>query len=405
MNKLTLFLLLIVPFAATAQKKQFTFQQLFGDQYPDIFNQLPNISGWEDDDHYLVVEDSAGQKITRSIDALTGKSSAYSAPVEPELPEIANAKNITFSPDKKYVAYTRDNNLFVKELSSGKETALTTDGSDSILNGYASWLYYEEILGRPSHYRAFWWSPDSKQIAYMHFDDSKVPVFPIYVADGQHGYLEKERYPKAGDHNPEVKVGIASISGGATVWADFKSTDDQYFGQPEWTPDNQLWWPWMGRTQNNLIVYQISKTDGSKKQIYSEKQDTWIALDDLDRFTFLSDKTFLFKSDKDGWENLYHYDGNGKLINQVTKGNFWGTEVLYLDQKNKQVYIRARKENSARFDVYKVSLDGKTTARLSSGNYSYDLVEMSPAGKYFIALYSNFDTRLLQCRLSATRGK
>lgn len=393
MNKLLLLLLLASPFASYAQKKQFTFDQLFKGQFPAVFNDLPKVDGWIDDDHYVELRDSAGTQTTWSVDAVTGRSTPYTRPVDPPLPEIEGAKNITASPDKKYVAYTRQNNLYIKELSSGKETALTTDGNDSVMNGYASWIYYEEILGRVSHYKAFWWSPDSKRIAYMHFDDSKVPVFPIYVADGQHGYLEKERYPKAGDTNPEVKIGIATLADQKTVWADFNAADDQYFGQPEWTPNNELWVQWMNRGEDNLIVYQINKTDGSKKEIYSEKQDTWITLDELDRFTFFSDnKSFIFKSDKDGWDNLYHYDMNGKLINQITTGNFWNTELLYLDEKNKQVYIRARKNNSARFDVYKVSLDGKATTRLSSGNYSYDLVDISPKGKYFVAMYSNLST-------------
>ena len=141
-----------------------------------------------------------------------------------------NEKNITASPDRKWVAYTRNNNLFAMEVATKKEMQLTTDGNDSILNGYASWVYYEEILGRGSRYRAFWWSPDSKQIAYMRFDDSPVPVFPIYVIKDQHGYLENERYPKAGDKNPDVKIGVASVDNPKTVWADFNEKDDQYFG-------------------------------------------------------------------------------------------------------------------------------------------------------------------------------
>ncbi len=394
MNKLILLLFVTSPLITLAQKKQFSFEQVFRGKESKVFNAPPAITGWADDDHYLLKKDSAGQHLTYSVEAVTGKSSLYTKSNDDvQLPVIADAKNITASPDKKYVAYTRKNNLYIQELATGKETALTTDGNDSIMNGYASWVYYEEILGRASHYRAFWWSPDSRRIAFMHFDDSKVPVFPIYVADGTHGYLEKQRYPKAGDPNPEVKIGIASIADGTTVWADFNAADDQYFGQPEWTGNNDLWVLWMNRGQDNLIVYQVNNSDGSKKEIYSEKQDTWIALDDVDRFTFLSDnKSFLFKSDKDGWENLYRYDMNGKLINQVTKGNFWGTEILYLDEKNKVVYVRARKENSARFDIYKITLDGKNITRLSAGNYCYDNVSVSPKGKYLVTAYSNLST-------------
>ena len=94
------------------------------------------------------------------------------------------------------VAFTRNNDLYVVDIHSGKEERLTNDATDLVYNGWASWVYYEEILGRPSKYRAFWWSPDSKRIAYMRFDDSKVPEFPLFGADGQHGYVEHTRYPE-----------------------------------------------------------------------------------------------------------------------------------------------------------------------------------------------------------------
>lgn len=385
-------MVLIAPFISFAQKKDFTYDQLFKGSFPEIFKQLLKIDGWADDDHYLEYrKDASGKESLMSVEVKTGNAVPYTKPEEKQ-PEIKGAVNLTLSPDKKYAAYTKeDHNLYIQELSSGKETALTSDGSDVILNGYASWIYYEEILGRASRYKAFWWSPDSKQIAYMRFDDTEVPIFPIYVADGQHGYLEKERYPKAGDKNPEVKIGIANIASQKTVWTDFNAADDQYFGTPSWSPANELFVQWMNRDQDNLIIYKIN-ADGSKKEMYKEHQSTWITLDDPERIEFLSShKGFIIKSDKDGWENLYLHDATGKFISQLTKGNYWGTTILKIDEKNKLVYIKARKENSARFDIYKVSLNGKTT-RLSFGEYSHDLVEVSPNAKYIITGYSNLST-------------
>lgn len=110
-----------------------------------------------------------------------------------------NAINPTLSPDGRYVAYTVDNDLYATELTSGKVIRFTHDGNKTILNGRASWVYYEEILGRSSNYRSFWWSPDSRRIAFFRSDDTNVPMFPIYVANEQHGFLEETRYPKAGD--------------------------------------------------------------------------------------------------------------------------------------------------------------------------------------------------------------
>lgn len=392
MNKLIAGLLIAaLPFTTLAQKKTFSHAQIFRGQFPSILQRLPEISGWADDNHYLEVRE---KNTTLKINAASGISSPYTevATTNAE-PNIQNANNVTLSPDKKLAAFTRNNNLLVKDLTSGKETQLTSDGSDTILNGYASWVYYEEILGRTTNYKAFWWSPDSRQIVFMRFDDSQVPVFPIYFADGQRGFLEQQRYPKAGDKNPEVQIGIVSIEDGKTTWADFDPKNDQYFGTPYWTYNNELLVQWMNREQDSLIVYRVDKKDGSKKEIYTEIQSTWITLDDADRFYFLkSNKGFLIKSDKNGWENVYLHDMNGKLVSQVTDGNFWGTTILAVDETANTVYFKARKDHSARFDVYKASLNGKSVSRLTFGNFSHDEIDMSPNGKYFITTYSNLAT-------------
>ncbi len=242
-----------------------------------------------------------------------------------------------------------------------------------MLNGYASWVYYEEIFGRASRYRAFWWSPDSKRVAFMRFDESQVPVFPIYWADGQHGHLENQRYPKAGDKNPEVKIGVISVADDKTVWADFNASDDQYFGKPYWTPSGQFWVQWLNRGQDNLKIYNIDLAAGSKTEVYDEKQSTWIDLDDDDRVDFLeSGKGFILKSDKTGWRQLYLYDMSGKLVNAVTNGDYTVGQVYKIDEKAKLVYFNARKENSARWDLYSASLDGKKLNRLSTGDYSWN---------------------------------
>ncbi len=392
------FLLVAVSFPSAAQKKLFSFDQLFKNTGVKVSKPLPMVRGWADDEHYLEMrKDANGNQQLVSVDVKTGSVSPYAAPNDkatPPVGKIEGARNITPSPDNRFVAYTKfDNNLYVREIMSGKEKQLTHDGSATILNGYASWVYYEEILGRASNYRAFWWSPDSKDLCFMRFDDAEVPVFPIYVLDGQHGYLENERFPKAGDKNPAVKIGIAAVESANIVWADFNAADDQYFGAPLWTPAGQLWVQWMNRGQNNLKVYKIDLNNGSRSEIYDEKQPTWIDLDETARISFLaSGKGFLLKSDKDGWENLYLYDMSGKLINQVTSGNFWGTDLLKTDEQNNVIYFRARKENSARFDFYKTGLNGKGLTRLSFGEYSHDMIDLSPSGKYFITTYSNLST-------------
>ena len=143
----------------------------------------------------------------------------------------AEDRNPTPSPDGTMVAFTRDNDLWVRCVADSTETRLTFDGSELILNGYASWVYYEEIFGRASRYCAFWWSPDSKRLGFYRFDNSSVPMFPIYSPFGQDGKLLQTRYPKAGEANPSVRIGIIEAKAGAQpVWANFDDSPEQYFG-------------------------------------------------------------------------------------------------------------------------------------------------------------------------------
>jgi len=283
--------------------------------------------------------------------------------------------------------------IYAIDLTTGKEIRYTTDGTDVIYNGWSSWVYYEEILGRSTNYKAFWWSPDSKKLAFMRFDDTKVPMFPIYVSKGQHGYLEETRYPKAGDPNPEVKVGFVNATGGEVTWSDFNEKDDQYFGQPYWSFDSKnIMVQWMNRDQNNLKFYQVDPNSGAKKEIYDEKQSSWINLDHEERITYLADnKHYILKSDKTGWAHYYLYTLDGKLLNPITSGNWQVTSLEYIDEKAKVVYFMARKENSARYDLYRVDFSGKNMKRLTFGDYSHD-VKVSPDGHYFITNYSNVST-------------
>lgn len=393
---------------ADAQKKNFSYGQLFKGEASNVSKPLPDIRGWADDENYIEVRKSGADGSREDVFAVNAKS-GKTVPYTGKLPAVADARrggrgaaaspvkdavNPTPSPDGKWIAYTKkDNNLYVMDTVAKKEIKLTIDGSDDILNGYASWVYYEEILGRGSRYKAFWWSPDSKKICYMRFDDSKVPVFPIYVIKDQHGFLENQRYPKPGDPNPEVKLAIVSIADASTVWADLDPKADQYLGAPIWTPNNQLLIQWMNRGQDNLKLYAINQANGAKTEVYDETQKAWIDLDEANRISFIEDgKKFILKSDKDGWENLYLHEADGRLINSITTGNFWGTSIVKVDEKTKQLYFRARKENSARFDFYKVGLNGKGLTRLSFGEFSHDQVSLSPNGKYFISTYSNLST-------------
>nr|MBA2249371.1 DPP IV N-terminal domain-containing protein [Chitinophagaceae bacterium] len=404
---------------AVSQKKDLTQDQMLKGKLPAITIPLPVIS-WDKDDRLVISKrmhpDSAA--MFYSEDPKTGKElflHDYKRPDQPKTKSaflkdndvffsdekgtelrLTNNKdkevNPTLSPDNSAVAYTRNNNLFVYDINNKKETQLTSDGNDSIMNGYASWVYTEEILGRASTYRTFWWSPNSKQIAFFRTDDSPVPVHIITDGAGQHGVEERERYPKVGDKNPEVKIGIVHLNDNHISWADFNAKDDQYFGMPYWTPDGSaLWVQWMNRLQNDLKVYSVDPGTGSKKEVYDEKQKTWVQLEDgFERLHFLkNNRNFILESDKTGWNQLYLYDMTGHLINPVTEGKFTITNVNWIDENSETIYFTARgHENSARLDFYSVRFNGKDFKRLTFGDY-YNIVQMSPSGAYFITTYGN----------------
>ncbi|WP_149525194.1 S9 family peptidase [Sphingobacterium hotanense] len=404
-------LLFVAVDGANAQTKKLTFEQSWG-QAPSLTKPISSFRGWADESNYI---ESSGSQLFQ-VNVKTGEKKGYTYPTKSstevfvkdkdiyiqypgsqakqltQSPEI-DEQNPTLSPDGKYVAFTRKSDLYSLDVNTGKEIRYTTDGTDVIYNGWSSWVYYEEILGRPTNYKAFWWSPDSKQLAFMRFDDTNVPMFPIYVSKGQHGYLEETRYPKAGDPNPEVKVGFVKVEGSPVVWASFNEKDDQYFGQPYWSFDSQsIMVQWMNRDQTNLKFYAVNPNDGSKSEIYNEEQPTWINLDHDERITYLADnKHYILKSDKTGWAHYYLYTLSGKLVNPLTSGEWQVKEIAHIDEKAKVLYFTARKENSATVDLYRVNFNGKNFRRLTFGDYTHD-VKVSPDGKHFITSYSNIHT-------------
>jgi dipeptidyl-peptidase 4 len=410
-------ILLASAIVAFAQKKELTNDQYFKSNFKGITQPIPFVGEWLNDNEITYSKDSKKyvfnlktKTATEYVSPAVNKGEVNTKPIvitkgnDLYVRKNTDDVQITFdasketnpivSPDGNYVAYTKNNNLYTVDLNTSKENKLTNDGSDVILNGYLSWVYMEEILGRSSNYRGFWWSPDSKNIAYFRSDDTKVPEFVITDATGQHGLVEKQRYPKSGDANPSVKVGFVSPSGGATTWAAFNEQDDQYFGQPNWTPDGKnLWVNWMNRGNNNLIIYAVNPNTGAKTEIYNETQKTWIDLDDNDRIQFLNDnKGFLLLSDKTGWKHIYHYDLNGKLVNTVTQGKYTVLGIERIDYKKQLLYFIARsKENTATRDMYSVGFNGKNLKRLTAGNYMHT-PSLSPNGKNIVTTYSNSTT-------------
>ena len=307
-------------------------------------------------------------------------------PLKPE-----GAVNLTYSPDSTMLAFTRANDLYVVRIADGRECRLTFDGTATVMNGYASWVYYEEILGRPSRYRAFWWSPDSRRIAYYHFDDTEVPMFPIYSPFGQDGTLRETHYPKVGEKNPEVRIGFvdvpAAFSGTAsTVWADFDEKEDQYFGIPFWADDSKTFYvAHEPRIQNTLDLYAVSPVDGSKKVLYHEHYPTW--LDWIEGMLFTEKGLYMVRAFETGWQQIYFlgYDGS---VRRLTDGPNWRISLVRAEKDGTVYFTAQRDELHVRQALYKVSPKGVITP-LTDESLNVTGVQFSPDGKYFVAQTSS----------------
>lgn len=296
-------------------------------------------------------------------------------------------RNVTPSPDGTMVAFTRNNDLWVRSVADSVETRLTFDGSELILNGYASWVYYEEIFGRSSQYKAFWWSPDSKRLGFYRFDNSQVPMFPIYSPFGQDGTLHQTRYPKAGEANPSVRIGIIEARRGAQpVWADFDDSPEQYFGTPFWGADSrELYVSREPRRQSVLDLYAVSVADGSKRQVYHEEYpDAWVEW--IEGMIFTDKGLYMARNFETGWEQIYFlgYDGT---LRRLSDGENWGIRLLKVDQKKGDVWFTAKRDSRLHTALYRLDKKGRITA-LSDPALNLSGVRISEDGKTFTGMAS-----------------
>ena len=316
---------------------------------------------------------------------------------------LAQETNPTYSPDSSMVAYTSGGDLFVRPAAGGQAIRLTEDGSDVILNGYASWVYYEEIFGRPSRYKAFWWSPDSRKLAFYRFDNSVVKMFPIYSPyGGKGGSLSETRYPLAGDPNPNVKVGIVNLDKPQDiVWADFDPEADQYFGTPFWGDDSKkLFVQREPRVQQELELFAVSASDGSKSLIYRETYPTW--LDWMDDMLFTKEGLYMSRAFETGWQQIYFLSYDGKTLRRLTDGVNWRISLLAVDEKKGIVYFTSYRDSDVHQCLYSVDRKGRIKL-LSDPDYSADAVRIDLKSQNAEAVYSNINTPAFGVTLSLRR--
>jgi dipeptidyl-peptidase-4 len=291
----------------------------------------------------------------------------------------------TFSPDGTKIAYAKANNLYVYDIASRKTTQITTDGKkNAIINGITDWVYEEEF----AFVRAFDWSADSKKLAYIRFDESEVPEFSmnIYKKD-LYPTVETFKYPKAGEKNAMVSLFVYDVARAASKAVNLGNYSDFYIARMKWTNDaNVLCAQVLNRHQDNLDLIFVDGTTGVAKVMMNEKDKAYV--DVTDNLTFLKDNSYIWTSEKDGYNHIYLYDKTGKLKNQVTKGNWEVTAYYGFDEKTKTVFYQSTENGSTVRDVYKISLDGKKKVKLSQ-RVGTNAATFSPNFTYFINTFSS----------------
>jgi dipeptidyl-peptidase-4 len=307
----------------------------------------------------------------------------------------------TFSPDGSKIGFAKANNLYIFDIASGKTTQVTSDGKkNSIINGITDWVYEEEF----AFVRAYDWSADSKKLAYIRFDETEVPEFSMNVFKKDlYPTVETFKYPKAGEKNALVSLHIYDVTSNAVKTVNLSNYKDFYIARMKWTNDaNVLSAQVLNRHQDNLDLLFIDGNTATAKVVLNEKDKAYV--DVTDNLTFLKDNSFIWTSEKDGYNHIYLYDKTGKLKNQITKGPWEVTAYYGFDEKSKTVFYQSVEQGSILRDVYRIGLDGKNKVKLSN-QVGTNNATFSPNFQYFINSYSSVSQPTIHTLNSAKDGK
>lgn len=308
-----------------------------------------------------------------------------------------------FSLDNSQVAYVKNNNLFIKNLVNKTTTQVTDDGEkNKIINGLTDWVYEEEF----AFVKAFEWSPDGKYLAYLKFDESEVPEFSmdVYGTYGNDLYPNQDvfKYPKAGEKNAEVSLHMYDVNTGHST--EIELGEYHYIPRLKWSQNNNLLSvQTTNRHQNELKLHLVNTDDFSNKTILTATDKAYVDVDD--DLTFLEDNSFIWTSEQDGWNHIYHYSENGKLINQVTKGDWEVTSYYGYHPKTKRIFYQSTETGSVNRAVYSVKINGKSKRALAADEYGINSADFSADFSYFINTFSNVDTPSRFTLHNAKNGK
>lgn len=323
----------------------------------------------------------------------------------------AEEKSPRFSPNGQLLAYVRDNDLYVFDVAKKTESRLTKDGSEKILNGTLTWVYWEEVFGRNDI--GYWWSPDSKSIAFLQTDVTGVPVSTFVDFQPQNPRVIHQVYPKAGDPNPKVRVGVVGIGAPQARWIKIDDRPYEWLQRVKWLPDSsRLAVETLNRRQTELRLYFADAKTGAAKHILDETDPAFVNVsDDLH---FLKDgQHFLWASERTGYMHIYRYTMDGKPVNAVTSGEwaiassgtgvFWVRQAITgIDEKEGWLYFTAMKDGSLERHLYRVNLDGSGMTRLTKDAGTHR-INMSNDTRFYFDTFSDINS-LPALRLHASDG-
>ncbi len=288
------------------------------------------------------------------------------------------------SPDLTMRAYTRDFNLYVKDLE-GNERALTEDGHKDLRNAFPDWVYPEEL----GQYEAFWWSPDSRKIAFMQFDEHPVTKYPIVHDISPEPEFELQSYPKAGANNPIVRLFIVDVKSRKITRIATGLETNVYLYRGQWSPDGKAFmYRRLNRWQNRIEVFTADPETGTSTLLIQDSDPCYV--DEGIQLIFLKDGYFLWSSERSGWNEIYLYSSDGKLIRQLTDAKLPIGRISGVDQESGWVYFTGYENRGLESHFYRVKLDGTNFERLTkeAGSHSIDL---SPNSRFYADSFSSFD--------------
>jgi dipeptidyl-peptidase-4 len=294
----------------------------------------------------------------------------------------------TFSPDENKVAFMYDNNLFYKDLSANKTHQITFDGAkNKIINGITDWVYEEEF----AFVRAFEWNGNSDKLAYIRFDETDVPEFSMDLY-GSDLYQTQQvfKYPKAGEKNAKVSLHLFNLKKNKSQAINLGEQQQYYIPRMTWTNDaNTLCVTTLNRHQDNLNLLFVDGNSLKSQLILNEKDSAYV--DITDNLTFLNDNSFIWTSEQDGFNHIYHYSKKGKLINQVTKGAWEVTNYYGYDKKTNRIYFQSTEDGSINRSISTIDLNGKNPHKLST-KIGTNSAAFSNSFNYYINTYSSAKT-------------